>query len=182
MVRYNILEQCLREGFIDYKVDSDQRYVPKILTNNKEKHKKVLDTILTQLYQCDEFLFSVAFITKSGLACIKDALVENKQVKGKILASQYLNFTEPLALRELLKFPNLEIRMMTEERAFHAKGYLFHHAEDKPEDYTMVIGSSNMTANALTHNQEWNVFFYISQRRGIDSRNKRRILCIMAKC
>lgn len=159
MVRYNILEQCLREGFIDYKVDSDQRYVPKILTNNKEKHKKVLDTILTQLYQCDEFLFSVAFITKSGLACIKDALVENKQVKGKILASQYLNFTEPLALRELLKFPNLEIRMMTEERAFHAKGYLFHHAEDKPEDYTMVIGSSNMTANALTHNQEWNVFF-----------------------
>lgn len=109
MVRYNILEQCLREGFIDYKVDSDQRYVPKILTNNKEKHKKVLDTILTQLYQCDEFLFSVAFITKSGLACIKDALVENKQVKGKILASQYLNFTEPLALRELLKFPNLEI-------------------------------------------------------------------------
>ena len=159
MVRYNVLEQCLREGFIDYTVDADQRYVPKIVTNNKEKHKKVLDTILTQLYQCDSFLFSVAFITKSGIACIKDALIENKNVKGKILASQYLNFTEPMALRELLKFPNIEIRMMTEEKAFHAKGYLFHHAEDKPEDYTMVIGSSNMTANALTHNQEWNVFF-----------------------
>lgn len=159
MARYNVLEQCLREGFIDYTVDADKRYVPKIVTNNKEKHKKVLDTILTQLYQCDTFLFSVAFITKSGIACIKDALVENKNVKGKILASQYLNFTEPMALREILKFPNVEIRMMTEERAFHAKGYLFHHTEDKPEDYTMVIGSSNMTANALTHNQEWNVFF-----------------------
>ncbi len=159
MVRYNILEQCLREGFIDYKVDADKRYVPKILTNNKEKHRKVLDTILNQLYQCDKFLFSVAFITKSGIACIKDALVENKNVKGKILASQYLNFTEPMALRDLLKFPNLEIRMMTEERGFHAKGYLFHHAGDTLEEYTMVIGSSNMTANALTHNQEWNVFF-----------------------
>lgn len=30
-----ILEQCLREGFIDYTVQADQRYVPKILTNNR---------------------------------------------------------------------------------------------------------------------------------------------------
>ena len=49
--------------------------------------------------------------------------------------------------------------MVTEERAFHAKGYLFHRPQAGPENYTMVIGSSNMTANALTHNQEWNVFF-----------------------
>ena len=69
-----------------------------------------------------------------------------------------MNFTEPDALRELLKFPNVELRMVTEERAFHAKGYLFHRAQAGPENYTMVIGSSNMTANALTHNQEWNVF------------------------
>ena len=105
------------------------------------------------------FLFSVAFLTKSGIACLKDALIENHRAAGKILASQYLNFTEPDALRELLKFPNVELRMVTEERAFHAKGYLFHRAQAGPENYTMVIGSSNMTANALTHNQEWNVFF-----------------------
>lgn len=159
MAEYGALEQCLREGFIDYTIEADQRYVPKILTNNQEKKRKVLDTILSQLYVCDSFLFSVAFLTKSGIACLKDALIENRQAVGKILASQYLNFTEPDALRELLKFPNVELRMVTEERAFHAKGYLFHRAQAGPENYTMVIGSSNMTANALTHNQEWNVFF-----------------------
>lgn len=159
MVEYGALEQCLREGFIDYTIEADQRYVPKILTNNKEKKRKVLDTILSQLYVCDQFLFSVAFLTKSGIACLKDALIENDRAKGKILASQYLNFTEPDALQELLKFPNVELRMVTEERAFHAKGYLFHRAQAGPENYTMVIGSSNMTANALTSNQEWNVFF-----------------------
>lgn len=158
MTAYNVLKECLREGFIDYKVNADKRYVPKMLTNNRTKRLKVLDTVLSQLYSCDEFLFSVAFITKSGIACIKDALIQNDNVKGKILASQYLNFTEPAALRELLKFPNLEVRMITEEKAFHAKGYIFHYPDNDEESYTMIIGSSNMTANALTHNQEWNLF------------------------
>ena len=144
MGEYGALEQCLREGFIDYTVEADQRYVPKILTNNKDKKRKVLDTILSQLYVCDSFLFSVAFLTKSGIACLKDALIQNQMATGKILASQYLNFTEPGALRELLKFPNVELRMVTEERAFHAKGYLFHRSQAGPENYTMVIGSSNM--------------------------------------
>lgn len=153
------LEQCLREGFIDYHVVSDPRYVPKILTNNRTKRVKVLDAIMGQLYTCQEFFFSVAFITKSGLACLKDGLIHNRKAHGKILASQYLNFTEPNALRDILKFKNIELRMVTEEKAFHAKGYLFHHAPGQTGAYTMVIGSSNLTANALTSNQEWNVFF-----------------------
>lgn len=89
MVEYGALEQCLREGFIDYTVEADQRYVPKILTNNKEKKRKVLDTILSQLYVCDSFLFSVAFLTKSGIACLKDALIQNRKATGKILASVF---------------------------------------------------------------------------------------------
>lgn len=40
MGEYGALEQCLREGFIDYTVEADQRYVPKILTNNKEKKRE----------------------------------------------------------------------------------------------------------------------------------------------
>lgn len=125
MGEYGALEQCLREGFIDYTVEADQRYVPKILTNNKDKKRKVLDTILSQLYVCDSFLFSVAFLTKSGIACLKDALIQNQTATGKILASQYLNFTEPGALRELLKFPNVELRMVTEEWAFTPKAISF---------------------------------------------------------
>lgn len=160
-----VLESCLREGFIDDSVQADQRYVPQVLVNNKERKVKVLDTLLTQLEQCDEFFFSVAFITKSGIACLKDALlsVAQRHVKGKILASQYLNFTEPAALRELLKVPNVELRIVTEDHGFHAKGYLFHLPNASEENYTMVVGSSNLTASALTVNQEWNVFFTSSK-------------------
>jgi superfamily II DNA or RNA helicase/HKD family nuclease len=163
MTGYNVLEQCLREGFIDYRVKADGRYVPRILTNNKERRVKVLDTILSQMDACDEFWFSVAFITKTGIACLKDKLINHPHIKGKILASQYLNFTEPNALRELLKFSNLEIRMVPEDQGFHAKGYLFHLPHNNSENYTMIVGSSNLTASALTTNQEWNVFFTSSE-------------------
>ena len=165
----NTLEQCLREGFIDYRVQSDERYVPRIVTNNEKKEEKVVQTLLGQLEQCDEFYFSVAFITLHGLALLKDALLafRDRPVKGHILASQYLNFTEPRALRELLKLEKelcppstLEIRIVTEDHGFHAKGYLFHMPEsNRDENYTMILGSSNLTAKALTENQEWNVFF-----------------------
>ena len=83
MGEYGALEQCLREGFIDYTVEADQRYVPKILTNNRDKKRKVLDTILSQLYVCDSFLFSVAFLTKSGIACLKDALIQTGRRRGR---------------------------------------------------------------------------------------------------
>ncbi len=166
MGEYNVLEQCLREGFIDYTVHADKRYVPKILTNNREKREKILDTVLDQLNCCNEFYFSVAFITKSGIACLKDVFIHRPQVRGKILASQYLNFTEPEALTELLKFPQLEVRMIAEEKGFHAKGYVFCR-RSTGETYSMIIGSSNLTANALTHNQEWNIFATSTENGGL---------------
>lgn len=151
----------LEAGFIDYDVKTDERFLPKILTNNQEQKVKVLENLLYELENCDEFFFSVAFVTNSGIACLIDTLkeLENKHIKGKILASQYQNFTEPRALRRLLDFPNLELKIITSDYNFHAKGYLFHKkAKEKQEDnYTMIIGSSNLTQSALTVNREWNV-------------------------
>ena len=97
-------ENCLRKGFIDYKITATDDYIPRLITNNPAREEKVLDKILAQLALCDSFFFSVAFVTKSGIACLKDALLEleRRGVKGIILASQYLNFTEPGALKELL--------------------------------------------------------------------------------
>ena len=151
----------LEAGFIDYDVKTDERFLPKILTNNQNQHVKVLENLLYELESCDEFFFSVAFVTNSGIACLIDTLkeLENKHIKGKILASQYQNFTEPRALRRLLQFPNLELKIITSDYNFHAKGYLFHHKarEAQEDNYTMIIGSSNLTQSALTVNREWNV-------------------------
>ena len=154
---------CLEAGFIDYNIDKDERFLPKILTNNSEKKVKVLETLLYQMKNCDEFFFSVAFVTNSGVACMIDILNELKErnIKGKILASQYQNFTEPRALRRLLQFPNLELKIITADYNFHAKGYLFHKVADEEkqteDSYNLIIGSSNITQTALTVNREWNV-------------------------
>ena len=151
----------LEAGFIDFNIETDERFLPKILTNNQEKQVKVLENLTLELEGCNDFFFSVAFVTNSGIACLIDTLkeLENKNIKGRILASQYQNFTEPRALRRLLAFPNLELKIITSDYNFHAKGYLFHKnaTEKNDENYTMIIGSSNLTQSALTINREWNV-------------------------
>lgn len=157
----NELALYLQAGFIDFNIETDERFLPKILTNNQNQKVKVLANLLLELEHCDEFFFSVAFVTNSGIACLIDTLkeLENKNIKGKILASQYQNFTEPRALRRLLNFPNIELKIITSDYNFHAKGYLFHSFPDshKEDHYTMIIGSSNLTQSALTVNREWNV-------------------------
>lgn len=65
--------------------------------------------------------------------------------------SQYLNFTEPDALRKLSKFQNIVLKIATND--FHSKGYLFKHGLTN----NIIIGSSNLTANALCSNKEWNL-------------------------
>ena len=150
----NDLERALRAGYIDSSVVARQEFKPKLLLNSASDKTKVLTTILSELRTCDEFYFSVAFVTNSGIEVIIDALkeLENKQIKGKILASSYQNFTEPRALRRLLRFPNIELKIQTENN-FHAKGYIFRHGTG----HTLIVGSSNLTQNALCTNNEWNL-------------------------
>ncbi len=78
--------------------------------------------------------------------------MEEKGVKGKILTGDYLNFTQPKALRRLLKYKNIELKILSNEK-FHAKGYFFR----KGDVWSMIIGSSNLTQTALTVNFEWNL-------------------------
>lgn len=144
----------LETGFINHLIHSNQDYLPQLLVNDKLTGRKVLTTIEHELQNCDEFWFSVAFLTTSGLASIKNILKElqEKDVKGKILVSQYLNFTHPQALTSLLKFPNIKLKIAV-DGDFHSKGYLF----QRGKHYNLIIGSSNLTAAALSTNIEWNL-------------------------
>lgn len=148
------LGQSLQTGFLSRSIPSYSGYVPQLLVNDKSEGKKVLSTIIQELNECQEFWFSVAFITTSGVASLIETLIdlENRDIKGKILVSQYLNFTQPEALRKLLQFKNIEVKIAVDS-AFHSKGYLF----KKGEVYDLIIGSSNLTANALSSNVEWNL-------------------------
>lgn len=147
-------KDSLLTGFVDKTLQSDVLYQPELLVNSKVPIKKVLPTIIKELLSCESFYISVAFVTTSGVAALINTFksLEEKGVNGKILVSQYLNFTQPEALKRLLQFKNIELKIITKENS-HSKGYIFKHAEF----YNLVIGSSNLTSSALSTNKEWNM-------------------------
>lgn len=144
----------LKIGFVDKDYIGASYFKPALVTNRKEQEETVLAHLLQELETAKSFHLSVAFITESGLAMLKSTLLDLKEkgVYGKILTSTYLNFNKPKVFRELLKLENVEVRLSKRE-GFHPKGYLF-----AQENYhTMLVGSSNLTENALKVNDEWNV-------------------------
>lgn len=73
---------------------------------------------------------SVAFINQSGLTPLLMTLqeLERKNIKGKVLTTNYLSFSEPKALDALEQLKNIEVRMADTSSnvpGFHTKGYVF---------------------------------------------------------
>ena len=144
-------------AYIDGSVVSSSMYRPQFVSNNRKEGKKVLSSIEDELLTCDGFQISVAFITMSGITPLLQTLkeLEKKSIYGEILTTNYLNFSEPRALKKLNELSNITIKMYDVEAAdegFHTKGYIFR----KEEIYRIIIGSSNITSAALTSNREWN--------------------------
>ncbi len=148
------LKETLRYNLINSNQYNNFDCGPDFIKNNAETGEKVLSALIDELKTCEAFDFSVAFITQGGIACLQNTLrFLSKNVKGRILTSDYLHFTDPDALQKILtNFPNIELKIYTRD-AFHTKGYLF----KQSNYYSMLIGSSNLTESALTENQEWNL-------------------------
>lgn len=155
--RKELMKRGLETAFIDRSTYSNLAYKPQFVSNDYEKGSKVLASIESDLSSCEEFYISVAFITMGGITPLLQTLreLEKRGIPGKILTTDYLNFSEPKAIRMLAKLKNITIKMyMTNEarNGFHTKGYIF----KKEEIYRIIVGSSNMTLSALTTNREWN--------------------------
>lgn len=151
------LLKSLNTSFIDDSLASSDAFRPALVLN-KPPHQKVLSALVEEMRNCTFFQFSVAFITLGGLMQLHQALLDagEKGVKGQILTSDYLNFTEADALLAIQEqYPHITLRIVVGE-AFHAKGYFFTHQNHS----TFIVGSSNITAKALAVNREWNVRFH----------------------
>ena len=151
------IENGIYNGFIDSNKEANIDYIPTLLTNEPEEGMKVFCDIVKELNRCIEFKFSVAFLTMSGIQILYNTLNKLKanNIKGTIVVSQYQNFTEPKALKKLLKFDNIELRIVTnQEYKMHSKGYIFKYPNG---EYSIIVGSSNLTQNAICVNKEWNV-------------------------
>ena len=157
MSKIDELRLGFETAYINGSAASNSLYRPQFVSNNHKEGKKVLSSVEDELLKCDRFQISVAFITMSGITPLLQTLkeLENKNIPGKILTTNYLNFSEPGALKKLNDLSNITLKMYDVEAAdegFHTKGYIFR----KDEIYRIIIGSSNITSAALTSNREWN--------------------------
>ncbi|WP_340850787.1 DEAD/DEAH box helicase [Ligilactobacillus salivarius] len=148
------IKNAILNSFLDKNTfEQNDEYAAKLIANTKDE--TMYNRILDEVQHCKSFTFAVAFIESGILNSLKTVL-KDLNVQGRILTSTYLYFNKPQVFRELLKLPNVEIRVYEQNHGkFHAKGYLFQH-----EGYqSALVGSSNFTAGALKVNKEWNLLF-----------------------
>ncbi len=142
-------------------INSNSIFEDKYIIKNKlivNSHRgNLLSELKQSLSECKTFYFSVAFINFSGLQLLLDSFKElqEKGIKGKIITSTYLNFTEPKALEKIKCFENIDLKVFIadNEKGFHTKAYIF----ENEDNYKIIVGSSNITQRALKSNIEWNV-------------------------
>lgn len=143
------------KAFIDATRESDPTFSPSLLSNSHGR--KVLTAIEKEMKGCDDLFISVAFITMGGIAPLLGTLkdLEKQGTHGRILTTDYLMFSEPRTLDKLSSLSNLDVRIFkTGENnvGFHTKGYMFHNRDN----LRIIVGSSNLTQDAITKNHEWN--------------------------
>ncbi|MBX3311898.1 MAG: DEAD/DEAH box helicase [Microbacteriaceae bacterium] len=165
---YGQLGQDIEFGYLNSLTPSSKRSNPRLVVNDKTL--TMLQAIKSELKKCNSFSFSVAFVSPSGIALLKQALIEFEGV-GEIITSTYLGFNSPRAFAELhaLKKLGIDVRIHTSEK-YHPKGYIF----NRPDEITAILGSSNLTETALVTNHEWNI--KISASNGSDIADQLRNL------
>lgn len=130
-----------------------------------------LTQILSAIYKAEEIELAVAFIKSSGLELIFTALsdaVTIRKVRLTVLTSDYLDVTDPQALRQLMllaeRGADIRIFQANNSQSFHLKAYIFtRNHDDRILDSTAFIGSSNISKMALTNGIEWNYAVNLSQ-------------------
>lgn len=117
-----------------------------------------LRELLDQATHCD---IAVAFLMDSGARLIVEHLRDfiRRGGRARLLVGDYLQVTEPVALRrinDLAVAPGrgtLDLRVFeAQEKSFHLKTYIFLTGSDG----TAFVGSSNLSHSALTDGIEWN--------------------------
>lgn len=158
------LEQDVRFGYLNRNLLTQRQFSPEIVFNTKSN--TMLRVLRQNLRKCTSFTFSVAFVSPRAIALLKQEFAEFSG-KGRIITSDYLGFNSPDAFSELLnlarpnKLSGASIDVRLHHRSdFHPKGYVFHH----PDNVTAILGSSNLTENALVKNHEWNLKVAASHR------------------
>lgn len=144
------LKSAILNGLYDQCYRGHELLTPSLLTNHGQE--KIWLTLRHELLTCRHFTWAVAFITTDMLVPFKAILADlmAKGISGTLITGDYLGFNSPRVFAELLKIPNLTVKV-AQVPGFHVKGYFFDHGDYQ----TAVIGSANFTRSALLANTEW---------------------------
>lgn len=129
----------------------EDHFLPKLL--HALNHAKYID-------------IAVSFIRSTGLYLIYPALLESLKRDNpaslRVITGDYLEITEPQALRQLMLLQaegaNIKVYESGGSKSFHMKAYLFTSEGDyNIESGCAFVGSSNISKMALTDGLEWNL-------------------------
>lgn len=123
-----------------------------------------LPRLLAAIRQANRIDLAVAFIKSSGLALAYPALVdavETRNAQLRVLTSDYLDVTDPQALRRLMLLAErgADIRVFEAgQQSFHLKAYICtENSAGRTVWGAAFVGSSNLSRTALTDGLEWNL-------------------------
>lgn len=143
---------------------------PLLITGGSEQdpsfQSPLLNTLLAAINntaQSSEISIAVSFIRSSGWKLLHDALYEalTRGVSLHVITSDYLDVTEPVALREMMLLEERGAKLQVYESqgnaGFHLKSYLIIQQQKSSRLIGLgLVGSSNISRAALTNSLEWN--------------------------
>jgi superfamily II DNA or RNA helicase/HKD family nuclease len=127
------------------------------LLTNSPGEPRVGSQIHAEIHSADRIDVVMAFIRRSGIAPLVDALRTHCDARRelRVLTTIYTNSTEASALDQLQKLgADIRVSYDTTGTRLHAKSWLFHRESGFSTAY---IGSSNLTHSAQVTGLEWNV-------------------------
>jgi superfamily II DNA or RNA helicase/HKD family nuclease len=136
------------------------------LLTNAPGEPRVGRQILTEIESADSIDIVMAFVRRSGIRPLVDALRDhcNRGKRLRVLTTTYTGSTEAKAL-ELLTELGARVRVSYDlsTTRLHAKAWVFHR---RSAFSTAYVGSSNLTHSAQVAGMEWNV--RVSGARNLD--------------
>ena len=145
--------------------------------------QQLLPALRRALMDATEIEIAVSFIRSTGLDLLfkdLDAALqsETRTVKLTVLSSDYMCITDPKALKRLMLLSErgADIRIFETgvSDSFHLKAYIFVRSEhNNMVSADAFVGSSNISAKALTDGLEWN--YHIDYPNDDDAQSQERL-------
>jgi len=150
-------------GGIRHVIPQKANYLAKAIGAERDQQRLIkgdtdpfLPHLILHMDRADTCDIAVAFLLDSGARCILEQLKDflGRGGRARILISDYLDVTEPIALRRLSDLEgNLSFKIYeTHTKNFHLKSYAFLNGSEG----VAFVGSSNLSEKALTTSIEWN--------------------------